>query len=89
MSDQDKRLLPRFAVVAVTTGGKRRFIAYDFATREAHPPVHPSSREEAMGLVGKLAAEAKARGERTSLLRRDIPEPKTERPKKSEPTKQP
>lgn len=79
MTDKDKRHLPRFAVVVVTTGGKRRFVAYDFLTRQGHLPVHPSSKDEAMGLVGKLAVEAKVRGEPVSLLRRDTADVKIER----------
>jgi hypothetical protein len=75
----DKRDLPRFAVVTVTTGGKRKYIAYDFLTKEGHLPVHPASREEAFALVAVLASAARERKEALSLLRRDTADVKVER----------
>jgi hypothetical protein len=59
--------IPRFAVVVVTIGGKRKFLAYDHLTKKVHYPVHASSQEEAQGLVVKLANEARARKEALSL----------------------
>jgi hypothetical protein len=67
----DKRDLPRFAVVTITTGGKRHFLAYDFLTREGRLPVHPTSKDEAFALVAVLSNEARTREEPLSVLRRD------------------
>lgn len=77
-----KRALPRFEVIEVVVGGRKRFLAYDYLLKIDRHPVDTRSQVQAQALVEMLADEARKKGEPLSVERTDRP-PVQKQPKKS------
>jgi hypothetical protein len=65
----ERRRLPRFEVIMVTSGGRQRFYALDHLTKVTRVPLNPFSREQGVGLVALMATSAGAKGEPLTVER--------------------
>jgi len=68
-----KRVLPRFEVIEVVVGGRKRFLAYDHLRKVDRHPQDPRSKEQAFALVEMMTDEARKKGEPLSTLRTEAP----------------
>jgi hypothetical protein len=79
-----RRELPRFEVILVVVGGRTKFFVIDHLTKQSTAPINPLSREQAEGLCGLMATNAREKGEQLTVNRlvsalSPPPQPKRER----------
>lgn len=86
------REVPRFEVVMVVVGGKQRYVAFDWTTKEVRYPLDPFSRPQAEALRDLMATAARERKEPLSVVRLESAltgPPKPEKPDPKSKPKQP